>query len=301
MKILLIGSNGQLGQEVKALAPSDISGIKYQFITLTRNELNLEDSIACEKIIKDEKPDWLINCAAYTNVDEAEKEKGKAQLINGIAPKVFSKELKKFSGKLVHISTDFVFSGKQGFPYTTDQKLEPINEYGRSKALGEKAVLKYLSYSKNGFIIRTSWLVSAVGKNFVNTMIRLLNERSELNVVSDQIGCITSTHSLALAIWNLIKIREENFNCPLIFHISDSGAASWYDIAMAIYEMGSKIGLINNDVKIKPIKSKYYPSPAKRPSYSLLECDDSKNFLKLDSIYWRESLEKILLKLSNNK
>ncbi len=296
MKALLLGANGQLGQEVLKLVPNSILGKEVKLIPVTKNKLDLEDAIRCKKFIKEEEPDWLINCAAYTKVDEAEINKNKANKINAVGPEIISRELSKTDGRLIHISTDFIFSGKQSFPYKTNQKSDPINEYGKSKAKGEVAVLKNLDQN-NGFVIRTSWLISPVGQNFVLTMLKLLNIRKEINVISDQVGCITSTNTLAKAIWNLVDLKEQNKTIPRIFHISDSGAASWYDVAREIYEIGSNYGLINNIVKINPIKSIDFKCNATRPSYSLLDCQDSKKLLKIENIYWKESLKNILFKI----
>ena len=301
MKIFLIGAGGQLGREVIETCPTRINEKLFEFIPLDKNIFDLEDIDSCKNLVRNENPDWIINCAAFTKVDEAETQKNKAYLINGYAPKVLSKELSNLSGKFIQISTDFVFSGKQNYPYKIDQLTEPVNEYGKTKEIGEKAVLENLGFTNKGFVIRTSWLVSSVGSNFVLTMLRLLNEKSEINVVSDQIGCITSTNTLSKAIWKLIDIREKKITLPNIFHVSDNGIASWYDIAMEIYEIGSKLDLIKNNVRINPIKSKDYICKARRPAYSLLDCENSKNILGLEKIHWKESIKKILLEINNQK
>jgi len=301
MKIFLIGAGGQLGREVIETCPTRINEKLFEFIPLDKNIFDLEDIDSCKNLVRNENPDWIINCAAFTKVDEAETQKNKAYLINGYAPKVLSKELSNLSGKFIQISTDFVFSGKQNYPYKIDQLTEPVNEYGKTKEIGEKAVLENLGFTNKGFVIRTSWLVSSVGSNFVLTMLRLLNEKSEINVVSDQIGCITSTNTLSKAIWKLIDIREKKITLPTIFHVSDNGIASWYDIAMEIYEIGSKLDLIKNNVRINPIKSKDYICKARRPAYSLLDCENSKNILGLEKIHWKESIKNILLEINNPK
>lgn len=288
MKVLLTGSTGQLGQE--------IINSKPQFINLIapkRNELDLKDSESCEKYIIDKKPDWVINCAAYTAVDNAEREIKLSKQINSYAPKAFTKGINRIKGNLLHISTNFVFDGEQNFPYLEDQITSPLNNYGYTKALGEKLIFDSSEYRDNFIILRTSWVISSRGKNFVLKMLKLLKGKDSVNVIYDQIGVPTSAKELAKVCWRIIDIKRHS-NPPSILHWSDAGVTSWYDLTLAIGDLAMELGILDNVAKVYPIKTKEYPTPAKRPKYSLLDFENTSKILNLEPNHWRKNLKEIL-------
>jgi len=294
MKILLTGSKGQLGQAIiksfKKL--KNVNSIKL--LETSREQFNLLEFEECVNFIEKNKPDLIINSAAYTNVDKAEEEYDIAKRINADAPRIISETLLKNGGKLLHISTDYVFKGNKFTPYLPNDLKEPLNNYGKSKADGEKAIQEILFPTNQGFILRTSWLIGPVGKNFVNTMLNLLENRSELKVIFDQIGSPTSTISLAKVCWQIVDKLETNQNLPKIMHWSDSGIASWYDIAMAISDISLNLELLPKTALIEPIFTKDFKTLASRPLYSLLNCKETEKALDIKQIYWRKALEEIL-------
>ena len=300
MKILITGSEGQLGKQIIKSAPKNV-----QVIGISRKDLDLINYEKCyEKIIK-EKPNWIINTAAYTNVDRAESEKELAMKINAKAPLAFSKALKITGGKLLQISTDYVFNGNQQKPYPPDHERSPINFYGYSKALGEKNIIEEFGIQKNYLILRTSWLMGPIGKNFLLTMLSLNKTKDSFRVVSDQFGCLTSTLSLADACWELIQ----KYTCKIfhsqnhsVLHFANIGKTSWYEIAVEIGNLAFDHGLINKKAKVYPIKSNDYITQAKRPMFSVLESDQTYQLLNLKPISWKKSLEDIIkeIKAINN-
>ena len=204
MKVLLTGSNGQLGNSIINTKSENID-----LVTTKREELDLSNPQYCEDFILNEKPDWIINCAAFTAVDQAEKDIDLSLKINSFAPEAFTNAINKTNGNLLHISTDFVFNGQQNYPYKTDQKVSPINSYGISKAKGEEYIKQYLPRNNQSNILRTSWLVGPNGNNFAFKIMQLLNDRDEIKVICDQISSPTTTLTLANDIWNTIKKNEE--------------------------------------------------------------------------------------------
>ena len=218
---------------------------------------------------------------------------------NGI--KNLAKTMKKLGGNLLHFSTDFVFSGNQSKPYTPDQKANPINIYGKSKASGENALQESLNKTNQGIILRTSWLIGSVGRNFALTILKLHKEQENISVVCDQIGSPTSTSSLARASWKLIQLKESasinNIQIPNIYHYSDAGIASWYDLAIAIGEISEELGLIKKAAKVIPIPSSCYPTKALRPNFSVLDCSSTYKLLGLEPLHWRSSLYELLKEL----
>ena len=301
MKILITGTTGQLGKALVHTKPHEINNESITLITPKRNQLDLSDHTQCKTLIENINPNWIINSAAYTNVDKAEKEIELAKSVNTRSVKLFSESLIKSNGKLLQLSTDYVFDGAKNTPYETFDSKNPINIYGKTKAEAERIIEETLFPSNQGKIIRTSWLISPSGKNFVTSMIRLINDLDLLKVVSDQVGSPTSAINLANACWKLIKKTEEGNDLPNIFHYSDSGTASWYDLAISVGEFAELLGLIQNQAKIVPISSSNYPTAAKRPNYSILECLESKRVLGLDHIHWRCALKDIINKIANNK
>ena len=294
LKIILTGPKGQLGRALTKLKPNDVD-----LLSVDRSILDLSNFYSCRKLIEDIKPDWIINCGAYTNVDKAEIETDIAMRINADAPRAFAEAIKKVGGKIMQISTDFVFDGQnRNTPYPPDHKRSPIGIYAISKAKGEEAIEETLGQSGKGLILRTSWLIGPVGKNFVLTMLKLHSKGKEINVVSDQIGVPTSSLGLARACWRTIKLDSQDLlfkkSQQNILHWSDDGIASWYDLALVIGEIGFEIGLLNNKSKVNPIRSKDYPSRVTRPFYSVLESQSTKNLLKMYGVHWLKSLREII-------
>ena len=301
MKVLLTGSNGQLGQALRLSLPKAINGELLELIATSRQggngmmALDLGDRDACRAAVVEHRPDWVLNAGAYTAVDRAETDSQLAYRVNGEAPRAFAEALLSTGGRLLQVSTDFVFSGDQGHPYQPEQALAPLGVYGASKAAGEQAVGELLGLGVDGYgaILRTSWVYGAVGKNFLLTMLRLhrnkASEGESLAVVADQVGCPTSTLGLAGACRALIERRLSG-----VLHWSDAGAASWYDFAVAIGELAQAKGLLEQAALVRPLSTKDYPTPARRPAYSLLDCSGSRERLGLAAQHWRAALQEVL-------
>jgi len=291
IKILLTGKDGQLGKALADKIPAN-----FNIIALGRQQLDLSNEEACRQAVMEHRPDWVLNAGAYTAVDKAESEPELAMAVNAGAPRAFSQALSEIGGRLLQVSTDFVFNGSQGHPYHCDQPVDPINVYGATKAEGERLVQETLATTKY-CILRTSWVYGPVGNNFCVTMLRLHRQKSAQNetlrVVADQIGCPTSTLNLAKACWSVI-----NHEASGIHHFCDAGAASWYDFAIAIGDAGAAAGIINQSAKVVPITTSEYPTPAKRPGYSLLDCTTTKKALELDTNQWRKELSVVMEKIS---
>ncbi len=293
MKVLLTGASGQLGQQLIAQKPLNLNKSHIELLALTRNQLDLSNAKACKEIVKRYSPDWIINAGAYTAVDKAESEPLLAYAVNADAPAAFVDSLFEVGGRLLQISTDFVFNGRNKFPYLPNDHIDPLGVYGFTKAEGEVAALRH----PGSRVLRTSWLYGPVGKNFCLTMLRLHREKAfsneSLKVVSDQIGCPTATYTLAKACWQTIAL-EGMAERHRKLHWCDAGFASWHDFAVAIGEIGEQIGLLKAAAAVKPISTFDYPTPAKRPSYSLLDCTSTCNGLGLDQIDWRAALANVL-------
>ena len=303
VRVLLTGSKGQLGQELIRSCPADI-----ELVACDRSQLNLEHADACQAIVETHRPDWVINAGAYTAVDRAEQEPRIAQVVNADGPKALAVGLARHGGRMLQLSTDFVFDGQQGTPYHPQQCVSPLGVYGASKAAGEEHVLNVLG--DRAHVLRTSWLYGPVGSNFLLTMFRLHQTkaaaREPLAVVADQVGCPTSTLGLAKACWRLMQrpsqVQDEGIEeqqLPSILHWSDAGVASWYDFAVAIGELGVDAGLLQQAATVIPITTAEYPTPAKRPSYSLLACSSSSAALGLESQHWREALKAVISVLAS--
>ncbi len=289
MKILLIGSTGQLGKAIINSKPTDV-----KLLTPNKSELNLTLNDLCVEYIIKNRPHWIINSGAYTNVDKAEIEEDIAYEINANGPSCIAKAILKTGSKLLHISTDYVFDGQQNIPYEPNQKVSPINAYGLSKAKGEEYLVKMIKKDNQLSILRTSWLMSRNGNNFATKLLKLHEERATINVVYDQVGSPTTTSSLSKAIWRLIKTNDfyskNNKIFPIFNHFSDGGIASKYDVAVEIGKIGIEKGLIKKVADVNPILTSGFPTPAKRPIYSVLESNTTKKILKLQNKYWRDSL-----------
>lgn len=286
-KILVTGANGQLGKELRSLA--DHHRI-FEFIFLSREDLPIHHFELVRTYFEVTQPAYCINCAAYTAVDRAEQEREIAFQVNGEAVGILAAVCKKNHTKLVHISTDYVFDGTSSTPYKEDDPTGPVSTYGASKLEGEKQAMHF---NDESIIIRTSWLYSSHGHNFVRTMIRLMNERSEISVVNDQVGAPTYARDLAEAIIKIIidaELSAESWK-PGIYHYSNAGRISWYDFAVVIKEM------INSNCKVNPISTSEYPTPAKRPAYSLLDTGKISKTFAVGIPDWRQSLGDCIAKL----
>ena len=287
MKVLLTGAAGQLGEALQRSRPGSVVELR----ALTRQELDLADPEACRRAVAEYRPDWLINAGAYTAVDRAEAEPELAQAVNAAAPAAFAEALQASGGRLLQVSTDFVFNGAQGSPYQPHQPVQPLGVYGATKAAGEAAAAAALDPERL-CILRTSWVYGPVGKNFLLTMLRLHREREQLRVVADQVGCPTATLGLAAACWAAIGQGVWG-----VHHWSDAGAASWYDFAVAIGELGVTAGLLSRAAAVEPIPTAEYPTPAQRPSYSLLDCTATRAALQLQPEHWRWALQRVMASL----
>lgn len=293
-RVLLTGAAGQLGQALRASVPEGV-----ELIASSRQggsgqlALDLADAAACRQAVERHRPDWVLNAGAYTAVDRAEQEPELAQAVNSGAPRALAEALRQTGGRLLQLSTDFVFNGRQGHPYRPEQRRDPLGVYGASKAGGEAAVEQLLAASGQGVVLRTSWVIGPVGRNFALTMLRLHREREQLAVVADQVGCPSSTLNLAQACWQVIKLGASAPPAPLL-HWCDAGAASWYDVAVAVGELGQELGLLERAAPVTALTSADYPTPAQRPSYSLLDCSSSRKALQLQAQPWRAALRDVL-------
>jgi dTDP-4-dehydrorhamnose reductase len=284
IKILVSGSNGQLGSELKEIASQFKN---YQFIFLSRTELSIANSNALEEQFVIHQPSYFINCAAYTAVDKAEEEKEMAEEINGRAVGVIATLCRKYYCRLIHISTDYVFNGQAKSPLKEDDPVDPVNAYGETKLMGERLAMQ----NTDAIIIRTSWVYSKYGKNFVKTMKRLMGEKDSVSVVSDQVGSPTYAADLAEAI---IKIITTGNWEPGIYNYSNSGVISWFEFASEIKN------LLHSTCEVLPISTAQFPTPAKRPAYSVLDKSKIKNVYNITTRDWKESLIKCINKLESN-
>ena len=288
MNILVTGSNGQLGSEIKDVAASYKS---FRFFFMDFPALDICNSSELDIFIAKNKIDTVINCAAYTAVDAAEENAVIAEQVNGAGVLNLVHALAKVNGKLIHISTDYVFDGNGFLPYQESDKTNPMGVYGKTKRNGELAVI---NGDIDGIVIRTSWLYSAYGTNFVKTMRRLGKERNKLDVIYDQLGTPTNASDLAKTCLDILAYTKEmNINTKgNVYHYSNEGVASWYDFAKAIMELG-KI-----ECEVMPIETKDYPTPAKRPHFSVLNKAKIKNDFEIEIPYWRDSLAQCISKLN---
>ena len=285
MKVLITGAKGQLGTEIKALA-SDYNKLEFVFTDLPG--LDICDEKAINDFFKVQKIGVVINCAAYTAVDKAEENNEAAELVNSIGISNIVKALENVKGKLIHISTDYVFNGNNSEPYKESDPVSPIGVYAETKRAGEIAVI---NSNIDAIVIRTSWLYSIYGNNFIKTMLRLGREKKSLNVISDQIGTPTHASDLAKTCLDILSKSKRLSRKGNVYHYSNEGVASWYDFAISIMDLA---GL---NCKVKPIETKDYPTLAKRPHYSVLNKTKIKEDFKIEIPHWRESLKQCLNKL----
>jgi dTDP-4-dehydrorhamnose reductase len=281
--ILVTGANGQLGKELKQLV-ADYP--QFEFLFLSREDLPIHHFEMVRHYFSIYKPSYLINCAAFTAVDRAEEEKDKAFQVNTEAVGVLAAVCKEHCTKFIHISTDYVFDGNSLVPYKENDKVNPQGVYGVSKAQGEAEAAKY---NPDSIIIRTAWVYSAFGKNFVKTMLKLMQERDELKVVNDQTGSPTYAADLAEAILQIISSGKWEAG---VYHYSNEGVITWYDFALAIKEFS------DSHCNLAPIPTSQYPTPAKRPAYSVLDKMKIVSAYQLHIKPWKESLQKCMKHLA---
>lgn len=285
--ILVTGSNGQLGSEIRELSQN----YDYNFFFTDRESLDITNYEAIKEFTKTNNINTIINCAAYTAVDKAEEDKEQANVINHIAVKNLANISKENNIQLIHVSTDYVFDGKNYMPYCEDDTTKPNGVYGQTKLDGEVAMQKI--NPENSLIIRTSWVYSTFGNNFVKTMLRLGKERDSLGVIFDQVGTPTYARDLARTMLDILpKINNDNVE---IYNYSNEGVLSWYDFSKEI------MNLSTIDCTINAIQTKEYPTPAKRPHYSLLNKSKIKEKFKITIPYWKDSLKECLQKLGEIK
>lgn len=285
MKILVTGANGQLGSEINGLADL-YSNLDFVFSDLPDLDICNQEMLA--QFVSKHQIDGIINCAAYTAVDKAEEDFKTAQLVNATAVGNLVSVAEEKNLKLIHISTDYVFDGTAHFPYLENCEVSPIGVYGKTKREGEEYVLNSDSES---IVIRTSWLYSSFGNNFVKTMLRLGQERDELGVIFDQVGTPTYAKDLARTCLEVFSKEEKIDQKGKVYHFSNEGVASWYDFSKAIMEIGQV------DCKVNPIETKDYPTPAQRPHYSVLNKSKIKSDFGIEIPYWRDSLKECIEKL----
>jgi dTDP-4-dehydrorhamnose reductase len=284
MKILVTGCNGQLGNEMQLL---EAKHPQHTYFNTDVAELDITDQKAIEAFVSDNEIDGIVNCAAYTAVDKAEENKELCATLNTVAPAYLAAAIEKRGGWIIQISTDYVFDGTKHTPYVETDKPCPNSVYGSTKLEGELGVTKCC---KRAMIIRTAWLYSTFGNNFVKTMIRLGQERPELGVIFDQIGTPTYAHDLAIAIFEAFEQGVK----PGVYHFSNEGVISWYDFTKAIHRIaGIKV------CKVRPLHTEEYPTPANRPHYSVLDKTKIKQTYGIEIPYWEESLEACIKKLKD--
>jgi len=285
MVVLVTGANGQLGQAIQSIAKNYLN---LNFVFCNSTDLDISNKENCQAVFRKIKPDYCINAAAYTAVDKAESEQYKAELINVIGAKNLAETCNELDAKLIHISTDFVFDGSNNIPYTENQVPNPRGVYGQTKLDGEKEIQNVF---QNYYIIRTSWVYSQFGNNFMKTMLRLASERDTISVVNDQMG--TPTHAIDLA-EALVQImitdnRQPTIDRSGIYHFSNEGQCTWYDFAAEIFRVNAL------SINLQPIPTSSYPTPAERPKYSVLDKTKIKSALGVEVNDWKKSLKKMKL------
>ena len=286
MKVVIIGKSGQLANELIEELPEGIEHLSFG-----RNDVDITSYSELSARVQQFKPNVIINASAYTAVDKAESDIDAAYAINEVVVETLAIIAKENNCRFLHVSTDFVFDRESNLAYDVASSTNPTSVYGASKLAGELAIKK--NHPENSAIIRTSWVYSTFGNNFVKTMLRLMKEKVQLGVVGDQIGCPTNAKGLAQFLW-LLASQDD---LSPIYHWSDAGVASWYDFAIAIQELGFRHGLLEKKIPILAIASSAYPTPAKRPKFSLLNSSESN--LTCKQVHWREHLEACIYTLSS--
>jgi len=284
MQVLITGSDrGQLHWELKRRVPADVT------LSHLADRLDITDAAAVAQVVGKLRPDVIINAAAYTAVDQAENEPELAHAVNDVGVRHLAEAAGEIGAHVLHVSTDFVFGpGGNGSPLLPDAPVAPVSVYGHSKLAGEQSLLSTLP--EHSLVMRTAWVYSSHGNNFVKTMLRLMNERGEVGVIADQIGSPTWARSLADALWVAAARRASG-----VMHWTGAGVASWYDFAQAILEEGATLGLMTNtDAHVKPLRTDQFPTTATRPNYSVLELTSTWDALDLQAAHWREDLRNMM-------
>lgn len=281
-KVLITGAGGQVGRMLLEMRPNDIEPI-----ACTHADLDIGVGDAVRQCVSRHRPATIINAAAYTAVDKAESEPDAARRINADGARHLAVAAREYGARLIHISTDFVFDGAASVPYRPDSATHPVSVYGQTKRDGERAVLETLP--EQAVIVRTAWIYAATGANFVRTMLRVMRANGAVRVVADQVGTPTAARSLAEALWRIAGNPEIRG----IHHWTDAGVASWYDFAVAIAEEGADLGLVSRDVAVTPIATSDYPTPARRPAYSVLDKSSLAPY-GLAPTHWRKRLRGVL-------
>jgi dTDP-4-dehydrorhamnose reductase len=285
--VLVTGVTGQVGSSLAGTVPPEIT-----LLTTSDKELDITDGNAVNAYVRTHKPEVIINAAAYTAVDRAESEPELARRVNEDGPRHLAVAAREVGARLIHISTDFVFDGAASLPYRPDARTNPLSVYGKTKLAGEQAVLELLP--EGSVIVRTAWVYAAAGNNFVRTMLRIMNANGSVRVVADQVGTPTAARTLAETLWKLVAKPEIRG----IHHWTDAGVASWYDFAVAIAEEGAQFGLVPDNVLVTPIATSEYPTPARRPSYSVLD-KTSLTASGFTPVHWRKRLRVVLGELKS--
>ena len=288
-KVLITGSLGQLGRHILLAAPGDvaITAVDLEQLDITRKKLVID-------FIRKLKPDLIINAAAYTAVDKAEAESDIAFAVNSDGPYNLALAASEIAARLIHVSTDYVFDGAKNSPYTPQESPSPLGIYGQSKVQGENRITTLIP--EKSLIVRTAWLYSAYSNNFLKTMLRLMSSRDSIGVVVDQIGTPTSARTLAETLWRFVEKREL---CG-VYHFTDNGVSSWYDFAVAIQEEALSQNLLLREIEILPISTDDYPTPAKRPTYSVLDISNTLADLSIKGVHWRKALRQVMSDIDPN-
>lgn len=286
MKVLLTGAGGQLGRALIASVPG---GVHCRAVA--RTDLDIGNVESVHLMVRDFKPDLIVNAAAYTAVDKAEAEVSLAELGNVAGPKNLALAAREVNARLLHVSTDFVFDGAQSMPYRPDDATAPLGVYGRTKLKGEQAVQNVLG--ERAVVLRTAWVYAAEGRNFLRTMLRLMQERGAVRVVADQAGTPTCAHSLAEVLWHFMARSDLSG----VYHWTDAGVASWYDFAVAIAEEAVECGILSAMPTVTPIATHEFPTPVKRPAFSVLDKSATHAALGLTPIHWRQRLREVMAQI----
>jgi dTDP-4-dehydrorhamnose reductase len=287
MKVMITGAAGQVGQALLRSAPAGV-----ETIACARKDLDIGSAEAVEAAVRRFEPTVIINSAAYTAVDKAEAESEAARRINSEGPRNLARSAKAAGARLIHISTDFVFDGSSSTPYPPDAPTNPLSVYGLTKRDGEDAVLRELP--ERSVVVRTAWVYSAGGTNFVRTMLRLMKTHGTVRVIADQIGTPTAAVSLAEGLWKIVAQPT----ITGVHHWTDAGVASWYDFAVAIAEEGAQLQLVPTEVSVVPIATHQYPTPAVRPKYGVLDTS-SLAALRTNPVHWRARLRGVLREMQD--
>jgi dTDP-4-dehydrorhamnose reductase len=287
MKVLITGKGGQLARELEQFSPES-----YNVVSVGKDELDITNERLVSDFISEKMPNLVINAAAYTAVDQAEKDVDIAYAVNELGVKYVAQACKKIGARILHISTDFIFDGTYTSPYQTDAKPNPINVYGASKLAGEIALNEILPEAS--VIVRTGWVFSANGNNFAKSMLRLMQEKPQLGIIYDQVGTPTWAKGLAQWLWIIASKPEVRGT----YHWTDAGVASWYDFAIAIQELGLEKGLLSNAIPVFPIPTSAYPTPAKRPPFSVIDKSSAEEVSGLNTTHWRKQLSLMMDEIS---